>query len=345
MPTLYEPHPAALSALYGDLENFARAQVTALTGTPGSVRERHNAGGDRFYAHQYYEATGRKAEKYVAGPVGDAGADAKAEALREKIRALGGAVKSIRLLAREGFKIADAKTYATVASLYNHHLFQAGASLVGSHAYGALLNQLGVRAAQYATRDVDIARSAQLAFAAAPQLSFLEMLKTSGIAFFEVPNLNKRKPGTSFKEAGSSFFQVDLLVPSATDAIQIAPIPELKAHATALPYLKYLLGDTQETALLAREGCCMVRVPTPERFALHKLIVSQLRKGGGKAVQDVHQASVLFAVLSDRHPGALADAAKAVPLSARKHLAKAAVLARQNLVSHPRAIEALEAIL
>lgn len=293
MPNLYEPHPAALSALYEDLENFARAQGTALTGTPGSVLERRNAGGYRFYAHQYYEATGRKLEKYVAGPVGDAGADAKAEELREKIRALGGALKSIRLLAREGFKIADAKTYATVASLYNHHLFQAGASLVGSHAYGALLNQLGVRAAQYATRDVDIARSAQLAFATAPQLSS----------------------------------------------------PELKAHATALPYLKYLLGDTQETAILAREGCCMVRVPTPERFALHKLIVSQLRKGGGKAVKDVSQASVLFAVLSDRHPGALADAAKAVPLSARKHLAKAAVLAGQNLVSHPRAIEALDAIL
>lgn len=261
MPNLYEPHPAALSALYGDLENFARAQGTALTGAPGSVLERRNAGGYRFYAHQYYEATGRKVEKYVAGPVGDAG--------------------------------ADAKTYATVASLYNHHLFQAGASLVGSHAYGALLNQLGVRAAQYATRDVDIARSAQLAFAAAPQLNS----------------------------------------------------PELNAHATALPYLKYLLGETQETALLAREGCCMVRVPTPERFALHKLIVSQLRKGGGKAVRDVSQASVLFAVLSDRHPGALADAAKAVPLSARKHLAKAAVLAGQNLVSHPRAIEALDAIL
>lgn len=345
MPSLYEPHPAALTTLYGDIENFARAQGIALPGTPGSVLERSNAGGYRFYAHQYYDAAGKKVEKYVAGPMGDASADATAKELRQRIKSLGETLKSIRLLTREGFKIADAKTYATLASLYNHQLFQAGASLVGSHAYGALLNQLGVRAAQYATQDVDIARNAQLAFETAPQRSFLEMLKTSGIAFFEVPNLNKRKPGTSFKEAGSSFFQVDLLVPSATDAIQIAPVPELKAHATALPYLRYLLGDTQETTILAREGCCMVRVPTPERFALHKLIISQLRKGGGKAIKDVDQACVLFAVLADRHPGALADAAKTVPLSARKHLAKAAVLARRNLASHPRAIEALEAIL
>lgn len=300
-----------MTTLYGDLENFARAQGIALPGTPGSVLERRNARGYKFYAHQYYDATGRKIEKYLAGPVGDAGADAKAQELREKIKSLGETVRSIRLLTREGFKFVDSKTYATVASLYNHELFKAGASLVGSHAYGALLNQLGVRAAQYATKDVDIARNAQLAFEAAPQLSFLEMLKSSGISFFEVPNLNKRK----------------------------------KAHATALPYLRYLLGDSQETAILAREGCCMVRVPTPERFALHKLIVSQLRKGAGKALKDVYQASVLFAVLSDRHPGALADAAKVVPLSARKHVAKAAVLARQNLASHPRALEALEAIL
>jgi hypothetical protein len=317
MPSLYEPHPAALTTLYGDLENFARAQRIALPGTPGSVLERRNAGGYKFYAHQFYDATGRKVEKYIAGPVGDAGADAKAEELREKIKSLGETVRSIRLLTREGFKFVDSKTYATVASLHNHELFKAGASLVGSHAYGALLNQLGVRAAQYATKDVDIARNAQLAFEAAPQLSFLEMLKSSGISFFEVPGLNKRKLGTSLKNS----------------------------HATALPYLRYLLGDSQETAILAREGCCMVRVPTPERFALHKLIVSQLRKGGGKAIKDLDQASVLFAVLADRHPGALADAAKAVPLSARKHVAKAAVLARQNLASHPRAIEALDAIL
>jgi hypothetical protein len=309
--------------LYGDLENYARGQAAVLPGTPGSVLERRNASGFRFYAHQYYDANGKKVERYLAGPVGDAAADARAKELGQRISEVNAALKNVRLLAREGFKLVDAKTFATLAALRNRQLFEAGALLVGSHAYGALLNQLGARAAQYATQDLE-----------------------SGIAFAEIPQLDKRKPSTSFKEAGNSFFQVDLLAPSATGDIGAVRVPELKAHATALPYLKYLLMESQQSLILAREGCCMVRVPTPERFGIHKLLVSQLRKQRSeKAAMDISQASVLIAVLAERHPGALEAAAKALPLSARKHAKAARPLARAQLHSHPRAIEVLDTIL
>jgi hypothetical protein len=90
----------------------------------------------------------------------------------------------------------------------------------------------------------------------------------------------------------------------------------------------------------------MVRVPAPERFAVHKLLVSQLRKQRGeKSMKDVSQASVLFAILAERHPGALEQAASSVPGSARRHLKAAAGVARAQLESHPRAIEALDSIL
>jgi hypothetical protein len=346
MAALYELHASALMVLYGDLENFARRQAVVFPGTPGSVLERANARGFRFYAHQYYDANGRKVERYLAGPVGDAAAEEKAKDLGQRIGEVNAALKNVRLLAREGFKLVDAKAFATLAALHNRGLFEAGAILVGSHAYGALLNQLGARAALYATQDVDIARSAELAFPDTPEKSFLEIIRESGIAFAEIPQLNKRKPSTSFKEAGNSFFQVDLLVPSPTEDIGTVAVPELKAHATALPYLKYLLAESQESMILAREGCCMARLPAPERFAVHKLVVSQLRKQRGeKSMKDVSQASVLFAILAERHPGALELAAKSVPASARRHLKAAAVVARAQLESHPRAIEALEAVL
>lgn len=346
MAPLYAPHPSALMALYGDLENFARRQTLVLPGTPGSVLQRANARGFRFYAHQYYDANGRKVEKYLAGPVGDAAADAAAKDLGQRIAEVNAALKNVRLLGREGFTLVDAKAFATLAALHNRALFEAGAVLVGSHACGALLNQLGARAAQYATQDVDIASSTELAFSEPPEKSFLEIIRESGIAFAEIPQLSKRKPSTSFKEAGHSFFQVDLLVPSPTDDIATMPVPELKAHATALPHLKYLLAQSQESMILAREGCCMVRLPAPERFAVHKLLVSQLRKlRGEKSMKDVSQASVLFAVLAERHPGALEQAAKSVPASARRYLKAAAGVARAQLESHPRAIEALDAIL
>lgn len=340
---LYEPHPPALGVLYGDLENYSRSQGGVLIGTPGSLVKRKNAGGFEFYAHQYYDVNGKKTEKYLAGPIGSAEADTMADDLSKKINSLAGVTKNIRLLGREGFNVADNKTFAAVAALSNNGLFKAGGVLIGSHAYGTLLNQLGVRAAQYATLDVDIARGARLAFEA-PPASFLEMLKDSGLPFVEHPPLDHREPSTSFGEAGGSSFQVDLLVPSNGSEIRTIEVPELHAHATGLPYLGYVLGDSQETVLLGRVGCCRVRVPTPERFAIHKLIVSQLGNRGEKSVKDHSQASVLLAVLAERHPGAIEDAAKAIPVSARKHARRAYALARERLESHERAIETLDAI-
>ena len=57
----------------------------------------------------------------------------------------------------------------------------------------------------------------------------------------------------------------------------------------------------------------MVRVPLPERYAVHKLMVSQLRTDrGGKSEKDLFQAAVLLAVLGEKHPGAIADALRRV---------------------------------
>jgi hypothetical protein len=342
---LFTSHSRALTVLHGDLEGFALAQREVFVGTAGSVIERRNAAGFAFYAHQSYEGDGKKRERYLAGPVGDARADDAAAAIRERIRELKGLVPSLRLLGREGYNLVDARTYGTLASLHNHGVFAAGGMLIGSHAYGIILNRLGVRAAPYATEDIDIARREALAFDQLPAQGFLEMLRDSGIEFVEIPRLDRKSPATSFKERGRSQFHVDLLVPSPNEEFPVLPVPELKAHATGLPYLQYLLAESQPGVLLAREGCCQVRLPLPERFAVHKLVVSRLRVGGGaKSDKDVFQASVLAAVLAESHPGALEAAAGALPRRARKYLRAALESARRHLESaHPRAWEELSA--
>jgi hypothetical protein len=89
---------------------------------------------------------------------------------------------------------------------------------------------------------------------------------------------------------------------------------------------------------LAREGACLIRTPSPERFALHKLVVSQLRRPRDTKVEkDLFQATVLIAVLGDRFPGALDTATRALPVSARKLLAVAATQVMPKLEAHPRA--------
>jgi hypothetical protein len=340
---LYMPHSRALTVLYADIESHALAQRETFEGTAGIVIERANAAGFRFYARQYYDGERNKREAYLAGPIGDAKADAAAEEMRTRIREMKDLVRSLRLLGREGFSLVDARVYATLASLHNHGLFAAGGMLVGSHAYGVLLNRLGVRAVPYTTEDIDVARGAALSFDTPPEFGFLEMLQDSGIEFVAVPSLDRKKPPTSFKQRGRSPFHVDLLAPSGNETLAIVAIPELKAHATGLPHLDFLLAESQTATLMAREGCCTVRVPLPERFAVHKLIVSRLRAGReAKSERDVMQACVLAAALAETHPGALQSAADEIPSSARKRFKQSLDSARRWLEKdHPRAWDEL----
>src|SRR5207244_7441998 len=117
---LYSAHGRALTVLYSDVENHAIGQEQVFVGTAGSVIERENASHFRFYAHQSYQADGKKRERYLAGPVGSPEADVAAQALRDRIREVKELVPSLRLLGREGFHLVDPRTYATVASLHNH---------------------------------------------------------------------------------------------------------------------------------------------------------------------------------------------------------------------------------
>lgn len=259
--------------------------------------------------------------------------------MRDRIAEAKDLVPTLRMLGREGFNLVDAKTYGTIAALHNHGVFAAGGMLIGSHAYGVILNRMGVRATPYTTEDIDIARREALAFQKLPNRGLLEILRESGIDFVEVPSRkvpsrNRKEPATSFKQKGKGRFHVDLLVPSSNETFPTVAVPELQAHATAMPYLGYLLKESQTSVLMAREGCCAVRIPIPERFAVHKLVVSQLRTGRGiKSEKDIDQASVLCSALAELFPDAIKDAVEAMPPKMAKHFRKSLPAARQRLES------------
>jgi len=331
---LFSPHSRALTVLHDDLERHALSRDIVFTGTAGSIVERENDRPFRYYVRTFYDGDGKKRDEYVAGPVGSVAADAAADALRERIREIKELVPSLRMLRREGYNVVDPRTYGAVASLSNHGIFALGGFLVGSHAYGILLNKLGIRGAAYSTEEIDIARGAALVFDSSPVEGLRGILRDSGIEFVEVPGLERRSPPTSFKQRGRSHFHVDLLAPSPSETFPVVSVPELKAHATGLPYLDYLLAESQPAMLMAREGCCAVRVPLPERFAVHKLVVSRLRTDrSAKPDKDVLQASVLAAALAERHTGAIEAAVAHLPKRAHRHFAAGRESARRHLAA------------
>jgi hypothetical protein len=338
---LSTPHEKALMLLFAELESTAAEQRDVFLGTPGAITERTNENGTRFLVHRYSDGVGRRHEDYL-GTVDDLEVIDRVRDLRGRIEAANATLGRIRILARAGFATADRKTYSTLASLHNHGLFRAGALLVGSHAYGVLLNMLGVKAVPYATEDVDIARREQLALSGIPSL--LEMLRETGIDFFEVPPLNRREKSTSYLESGGSRLKVDLLVPSPDETYPTIQIPELDAYAQGLPYLKYVLSKSQDATILSPHGAVVVRVPVPERYAIHKLMVSQLRgTASSKVAKDLRQAATLIEALVERFPGAIEDALLAVPKSAGRYLRRAMPALKHHLpASAEAAWEALQ---
>jgi hypothetical protein len=328
---LFSRHSVGLQTIYSDLKRRASEQPFVLVGTPGSVGERE-VRGKPFLYRQFYDALGKKKADYL-GPADDADALERAKAIREAIEVTNGLLGDARLLAREGYVRVDSRTNAIVASLANHGLFRAGALLVGSHAFGALLNDMGIKSGAHLTEDVDVARSSPLKLAA-EHTSFVKMLEASTVPLSPILGFDRKVPPTSYKIAGRE--------------AKVVPIPELEAHATALPNLAYLLGESMNVIVIGRESVVAVRVPRPERLALHKLWVSQVRAATSeKSPKDIHQGAVLIAVLAENESGALDEAFAAFPKSARAKLRLALQQARTLLAreAHERAVEIVDAML
>lgn len=335
---LFTRFSPSLTTLHDSLAGQVASGMPVIAGTPGTVSTRTNQAKDAFLVHRYSNGANKAVEHYI-GLSRDKDAVARATRLKRDIDEINSALSEVRILASAGYQVTDKPSYVTLATLHLNDLFRLGATLIGSHAFGALTNQLGIRTTAYKTEDIDVARREALALV--NPVDFLQVLKGTGIDFVEVPRLKAQEPSTSFKQAGRSGFIVDLLAPSPDNRIGLVPIPELQAHAATLPYLAYLLGRTHMGLLLGTTGICPVRLPAPERFAVHKLIVSQLRENrDAKVDKDLFQASVLLAALAESFPGAITEAVREMPLSAVPKLKKGLAVARKTyLEAYPDAGE------
>jgi len=198
--------------------------------------------------------------------------------------------------------------------------FISGGILIGSHAFNAIGNMLGVNWGSTAmqTQDLDVASFHHINVAILQDTPNVKsLILESGLGYFEVPALNHKSPSTSFKLRGQQF-QVDLLTPlKGPDSNKPILLPHFKSYAHPIRFLEYLLENTQEAAIPFRSGI-LVSVPDPARFALHKLVVSQRRPVAQqlKAKKDILQASTLINILLEDRPGDIwlaLDAAREMP--------------------------------
>jgi hypothetical protein len=315
-----QPTQLSLTArtLYAELRELALAigSVEHRGDTPGSIVTKTLGSGAYLY-WQYRDLDGHTRQSYL-GPDGERTRELAARrAMRtattaddlarlDELRAAfvgagGGVMEHAPLRVLKGF--ADAG------------LLQPGvrrAVLVGTHAFNVLGNLLGVRwLSQMQTQDIDLAGEADIDIAVSnPTASAPEVLQQLDMGFIPVPTLDPRSPSTSFRVRGQEL-RVDLLVPlTGKPSSRPVYIPALNAMGQPLRFLDYLLIDPVPAVVAGRRAMVLLSVPAPERFALHKLLVSESRSTAFavKAGKDREQAMQLLAALIEDAPDGVAAA-------------------------------------
>jgi hypothetical protein len=119
------------------------------------------------------------------------------------------------------------------------------------------------------------------------------------MGFFPIPQLDSRQPSTSFMVRGQAL-RVDILTPQKEENPGPVYIPRFKVAAQPLKFLEYLMEETIQAAVIDGGGV-LVQVPSPARYAIHKLIVSQERGVDvlAKKEKDLFQAYQLISFLSE----------------------------------------------
>lgn len=235
------------------------------------------------------------------------------------------------------FTAAEGRVYEV---LVQSGLFEAGAVLVGTHAFINIGNLLCVRwpEGMGQTEDIDLAHEQSISVASPYfEEDIKGILAQVDKGVIAVPALNSRDASTKFRlrnrDLTISLLTPELGKPSSGPVL----IKGLNAAAEPVRFLDYLLVDTQLAALPVGAGL-LVKVPDPARFAVHKLVVSQRRTAAmaAKSRKDLAQAMAILAVLKDLRPGDVVnaiDAAKQMGNKFLKHLKTGAKLMDVKLKS------------
>ncbi|MGO8920831.1 MAG: GSU2403 family nucleotidyltransferase fold protein [Stellaceae bacterium] len=197
-----------------------------------------------------------------------------------------------------------------VAALSKVGVFRLRGVLVGTVAYQTYSAMLGTRlpAAALRTEDIDVAQFANVSVAVEDRTpAMLDVLREVDRSFRPVPHLHDARRVTTYEAANG--IRVDFLTPNkGPESDAPAALPALGTDAQRLRFLDFLIHDPEPAVILHGAGVYAL-VPSPPRYAVHKLIVARRRgAGSGKRDKDVGQAEALLDALAEKRGGELASA-------------------------------------
>lgn len=296
--------PLSLQTTYRDLlDRQSRRPTPRLEGSIVPVETKSG---------RYWVARRRIGPRVVETRIGPDNAENRQEAkdlhrqnaiLQEWLRDTGRLVAQLRAA---GMSTPAPGTGKLINALVRVGLFRAGGVLAGTHAYGLYALELGLYhdSILAMTEDVDIAAVKSVRIISQDGASLATSLE--GIGLMPVAGPGEAHP---VRWATSDGIVLDILTPKRRGGAMSIRHEGLGIWAQALSYLDFSLENTIDAVILYREGL-PVRIPAPERFAVHKLIVASIRRGTyrAKSEKDLAQAEWLISALATSRPFELAEA-------------------------------------
>ena len=303
------PHSLTGQSAWQDLLRLLKEDaVSDLRGKP-TLRQRDS--------HGYWYDRYRLGDKIIERYIGEDSQDLRHRidrhaALRETAKARKTeTARLIRLLRSEGYLTPDLGTGQILMAMAHAGVFRLGGTVVGTQAFRQYEGVLGVRisADQSAqTNDIDVASFERLSLALHDQVDPSLSDVFGRLEFEALPSTDGRKVWRWRQTRQQTL--VEFLTPSFRGDEGLRDLPALGVSAQSLHFLNYLIAEPITVPLLYRDGA-LIKIPRPERYAIHKLIVSERRLRGEenlKARKDRAQAAFLIGVLAEEDPYALSDA-------------------------------------
>ena len=287
---------------------LATAHLRSVADLPGSFAAK-TVRGHKYWYYQYTEPSGKLRQVFV-GP--DSEAVKRLIARKRQPSASSALTPLVRSAIALGCAEILPRHLLVLRRLAEYGFFQAGGVLVGTHAFLAFGNMLGVRWSDASrTQDIDFAhvgKNVALALPSDIEVHTHAAIESLEMGFLPASGLSS-KTSASYLNPREPAFRLDFLTTLHRGGE--APYEHPKLHITLQPlkFMEFSLEQVQQAVLFSGESAVLVNIPHPARYALHKLLVFAERKGSfqTKASKDLEQAGMLMSVLKERRPAEVQD--------------------------------------
>lgn len=201
--------------------------------------------------------------------------------------------------------------------------FRNGGILVGTHAYRCYPFSVGfipdLEVAK--TMDVDVAFNRTINIFVPEGVEGISQRILDRVKLSPLPSLDPKGRTYAFTVDGTDLkLEVLTTYRNAEEDGHLKGLRNVGFMGQPLPYMEFLTKDPVRAVVLSGEGI-LTNIPSPDRYAIHKIMVSQLRREENRAkrTKDLYQAMTMLTTMESEYPQDLSSLEKEMSLLAIRY--------------------------